>query len=47
MSTLVRVEAPDRLGLLYDILQTISDRGLNFTQARIETERRLARDLFT
>jgi [protein-PII] uridylyltransferase len=45
-STLVQVEAPDRLGLLYDILQTIADSGLNITQARIETEENLAHDVF-
>jgi [protein-PII] uridylyltransferase len=43
--TTVRVEAPDRLGLLYDILQTLADGGLSVTQARIETEEDLARDV--
>src|ERR1051326_4966868 len=43
-STLVHIEAADRLGLLYDILQAISDAGLNINQARIETENNLARD---
>src|SRR2546426_8585680 len=38
----VRVEASDRLGLLYDILQSIADSGLNITQARIETQGDLA-----
>lgn len=43
-STLVHVEAPDRLGLLYDVLQTIADAGLNVREARIDTQDRLARD---
>jgi [protein-PII] uridylyltransferase len=43
-STLVHIEAADRLGLLYDILQAIADAGLNIKQARIETEGNLARD---
>jgi len=43
-NTLVHVEAPDRLGLLYDTLQAIADCGLNIKQARINTEKSLARD---
>jgi len=43
-ATLVRVEAVDRIGLLYDILQAIADAGLNITQARIETDHELAHD---
>jgi len=43
-STLVHIEAADRLGLLYDILQAIADAGLNIKQASIETEGNLARD---
>jgi [protein-PII] uridylyltransferase len=42
--TLVRVEASDRLGLLYDILQTLADGGLDITQAQIQTDGNLARD---
>jgi [protein-PII] uridylyltransferase len=42
--TLVHIEAPDRLGLLYDILQALADGGLNIRQARIATENNLARD---
>jgi [protein-PII] uridylyltransferase len=45
-STIVHVEAADRLGLLYDILQAISDQGLNIRQARVSTENHLARDTF-
>jgi [protein-PII] uridylyltransferase len=44
--TLVCVETPDRLGLLYDILQAIADSGLNVKQARIATEKNLACDTF-
>lgn len=43
-STLVHVRAGDRLGLLYDILQTIADSGFNIKQARIETREELAAD---
>lgn len=43
-TTIVRVEAYDRLGLLYDILQTINDSGYNVTQALIQTEDVMARD---
>ena len=42
----VRVEASDRLGLLYDMLQAITDSGLNITQARVETDGEVARDTF-
>ena len=45
-STIVHVEATDRLGLLYDILQAISDQGLNIRQARVCTENHIARDTF-
>jgi UTP:GlnB (protein PII) uridylyltransferase len=44
-STIVQIEAADRLGLLYDILQAIVDAGLNIKQARIETEGQVARDI--
>jgi [protein-PII] uridylyltransferase len=43
-NTLVHIETPDRLGLLYDILQAIADGGLNIKQARIQTESNLAYD---
>jgi [protein-PII] uridylyltransferase len=43
-NTLIRIETPDRLGLLYDILQAIADSGLNIKQAQIDTENNLARD---
>jgi [protein-PII] uridylyltransferase len=43
-NTLILIETPDRLGLLYDILQAIADGGLDIRQARIDTENNLARD---
>ena len=45
-ATVLRVEASDRLGLLYDILQTAADSGLNITQALVQTEANVARDVF-
>ena len=42
--TLVHIEAADRLGLLYDILQTMADNGFNIKQARIATQDQLASD---
>jgi [protein-PII] uridylyltransferase len=45
-STLVHVAASDRLGLLYDILQTLADSGLNITQAQIKTDDGMAHDVF-
>ena len=44
-ATLVQIEAADRIGLLYDILQAVADAGLNVTQARIETDHDLAHDI--
>jgi [protein-PII] uridylyltransferase len=43
-STLVQVQAPDRLGLLYDLLQTMADSSLNVTQAIIQTDSGTAHD---
>jgi [protein-PII] uridylyltransferase len=45
-TTVILVEASDRLGLLCDILQAIADSGLNITQAHIETTNEIARDTF-
>src|SRR5438105_3356086 len=45
LATAIHVEAPDRLGLLYDILQTLADRGLRITQASIQTRNELAHDI--
>ena len=44
-STLLCLEAPDRLGLLYDVLETIANQGLCVTSARIETEQDCAHDV--
>jgi [protein-PII] uridylyltransferase len=44
--TLLRVEAPDRLGLLYDLLHVMSEHDLRVSQAIIETNEGLARDVF-
>ena len=44
--TTMRVEASDRLGLLYDILQAVADCGLNVDQALINTDDGVARDTF-
>jgi [protein-PII] uridylyltransferase len=44
-ATLVHIQAFDRRGLLYDVLQAIADCGLNVSQARIGTEGDLAQDI--
>jgi [protein-PII] uridylyltransferase len=44
-STLVQVEAADRLGLLYDILHTLAEEGLDVAEAHIATEHTVARDV--
>ena len=44
--TILRVEAPDRLGLLADILQALADSGLNIARAFIDTDEDLAHDVF-
>jgi UTP:GlnB (protein PII) uridylyltransferase len=44
-ATLVHVQAADRLGLLYDVLQAIADAGLDVTEAGIATEHGRACDL--
>jgi len=43
-STQLRIEAHDRLGLLYDILQAVADAGLHLKQADITTCGALACD---
>jgi [protein-PII] uridylyltransferase len=45
MATLVHIQATDRLGLLYDVLQTVADAGLDVTEAGITTERGRACDV--
>jgi [protein-PII] uridylyltransferase len=44
--TALRVVAPDRLGLLYDLLQTLTDAGVNIAQAVVATDKEVARDVF-
>jgi [protein-PII] uridylyltransferase len=44
--TVIDIEAPDRIGLLYDIASTFSELGLNLSVARVATEVRQARDAF-
>jgi len=38
------VEAADRLGLLYDILQSVADHGLGISHASIQTDKDRAQD---
>ena len=45
-STIIDIEAPDRIGLLYDITSAIYDLGLDISVARIATDERQARDAF-
>jgi [protein-PII] uridylyltransferase len=45
-ATLLSIEASDRLGLLYDILQTLADYGLDVAQAHVRTSGPLACDVF-
>jgi [protein-PII] uridylyltransferase len=44
VSTVVHVKASNRLGLLYDILETIADKGFDVVQARISTADSCAQD---
>ncbi len=43
---IVEVQAHDRIGLLYQLVKTISDHGFDVTFARINTERSIALDTF-
>jgi [protein-PII] uridylyltransferase len=43
-STTVEVQAPDRIGLLYDVFSAIGNLGLEITHARISTEKGAAVD---
>jgi [protein-PII] uridylyltransferase len=45
-STIVHIEASDRLGLLYDVLQALAELGLNIKQAAVQTEKNVAKDSF-
>ena len=44
--TVIDIEAPDRIGLLYDIASTLFELGLDISVARIATDGRQARDAF-
>ncbi|MCX7868583.1 MAG: HD domain-containing protein, partial [Terrimicrobiaceae bacterium] len=44
--TLVDVQTPDRLGLLYDLLRVFGEAGVNIELSRITTERDVAIDSF-
>ncbi len=43
---IVEVQAHDKIGLLYQLVKTISDHGFDITFARINTERSIALDTF-
>lgn len=44
--TQIRIEASDRLGLLYDVLQAVADADLQLQEAVIKTEGEVAKDVF-
>jgi len=44
--TILEVQAPDRLGLLYQLLRAISHGGISIDAARIATEQKAALDVF-
>ncbi len=44
--TIVEVQAPDQIGLLYQVSKAVYDHGFDITFARIATERGLAIDTF-
>jgi [protein-PII] uridylyltransferase len=44
--TIIRIAAADRLGLLHDLLQALTECGVNIDQAVVETTDHLALDLF-
>lgn len=44
--TVLRIETADRLGLLYDVLQTLTEARVNVAQAIIKTDSNVARDTF-
>ena len=44
--TVIEILAPDRLGLLYDVLRFISEHGFEISSARITTEKGAAIDTF-
>jgi [protein-PII] uridylyltransferase len=44
--TLVQIEAPDRVGLLYDLLTALGQEGANIVLSRISTQKGAAIDTF-
>jgi [protein-PII] uridylyltransferase len=44
--TIVDIETPDRMGLLYDLFAAITRLGLSLELARITTEKEVAMDTF-
>lgn len=44
--TIVDIETPDRIGLLYDLFGALADLGLSLELARITTEKEVAMDTF-
>ena len=44
--TILEVQAPDRMGLLYHLLRAISHGGITIEAARIATEQKAALDVF-
>ena len=44
--TIIEVQAPDRVGLLYHLLRAISHGGITIEAARIATEQKAALDVF-
>lgn len=44
--TLIDIQTPDRLGLLYDLLRALGEAGVNIELSRITTEKDVAMDSF-
>jgi [protein-PII] uridylyltransferase len=44
--TIIEIQAPDRVGLLYHLLRAISHGGIKIEAARIATEQKAALDVF-
>ena len=44
--TVIDLQTPDRLGLLYDVLKCLSEPGVNIAHSRIATEKGAAFDTF-
>ena len=44
--SLVQIEAPDRVGLLYDLLTALENEGVNIVLSRISTQKGAAIDTF-